>query len=135
MAYNPPIGSIYHLYTTHILPSGGLYATYHLLREPETTIDIILLFLYRDDKLLSFKFGILYYSKAEKTIVTCFLFFLRSTFPIQESKFLAAFYVFECFYLRIRKGQPQEERIGPKGFAIDPWRGSHLKRAGSCHRS
>ena len=23
MAYNPPIGSIYHLYTTYILPSGG----------------------------------------------------------------------------------------------------------------
>ena len=35
----PPIGSIYHLYTTYILPSGGLYATYHLLGEPETTID------------------------------------------------------------------------------------------------
>ena len=32
-------GSIYHLYNTYILPSGGLYATYHLLREPETTID------------------------------------------------------------------------------------------------
>ena len=40
MAYNPPIGSIYHLYTTYILPSGGLYATYHLLGEPETTIDL-----------------------------------------------------------------------------------------------
>ena len=39
MAYNPPIGSIYHLYTTYILPSGGLYATSHLLGEPETTID------------------------------------------------------------------------------------------------
>ena len=39
MAYNPPISSIYHLYTTYILPSGGLYATYHLLREPETTIE------------------------------------------------------------------------------------------------
>ncbi len=39
MAYNPPIGSIYHLYTTYILASGGLYATYHLLGEPETTID------------------------------------------------------------------------------------------------
>ena len=38
MAYNPPIGSIYHLYTTYILPSGGLYATYHPLGEPETTI-------------------------------------------------------------------------------------------------
>ena len=36
---HPPIGSIYHLYTTYILPSGGLYATYHLLGEPETTID------------------------------------------------------------------------------------------------
>ena len=24
----------YHLYTTYMLPSGGLYATYHLLREP-----------------------------------------------------------------------------------------------------
>ena len=30
-----------HLYTTYILPSEGLYATYHLLREPETTIDIL----------------------------------------------------------------------------------------------
>ena len=40
MAYNPPIGSIYHLYTTYILPSGGLYATYHLLGEPGTTIDL-----------------------------------------------------------------------------------------------
>ena len=27
------------VYTTYILPSGRLYATYHLLREPETTID------------------------------------------------------------------------------------------------
>ena len=26
---NPQIGSIYHLYTTYKLPSGGLYATYH----------------------------------------------------------------------------------------------------------
>ena len=25
------------VYTTYILPSGGLYATYHLLGEPETT--------------------------------------------------------------------------------------------------
>ena len=40
VAYNPPIGSIYHLYTTYILPSGGLYATYHLLGEPETTIEL-----------------------------------------------------------------------------------------------
>jgi len=51
---NPPIGSIYHLYTIYIiyiytvyttyyiLPSFGgyiLYATYHCLREPETTIE------------------------------------------------------------------------------------------------
>ena len=41
MAYNPPIGSIYHLYTTYILPSGGLYATYHPLQEPEKSIDNI----------------------------------------------------------------------------------------------
>ena len=26
------------VYTTYILPFGGLYATYHLLGEPETTI-------------------------------------------------------------------------------------------------
>ena len=32
--YNPPIGSIYHLYTTSILCSGGLSATCHLLRKP-----------------------------------------------------------------------------------------------------
>ena len=37
--YNPPIGSIYHLYTTYILPSGGLYIPYHLLGEPETAIE------------------------------------------------------------------------------------------------
>ena len=30
----------YHLYTTYILPSGGLYNPYHRLGEPETTIDI-----------------------------------------------------------------------------------------------
>ena len=30
---------IYHLYTTYILPSGGLYNPYHLLGEPETAID------------------------------------------------------------------------------------------------
>ena len=38
---HPPIGSIYHLYTTYILPFGGLYATYHLSWEPETTIDLM----------------------------------------------------------------------------------------------
>ena len=27
------------VYTTYILPSGGLYATYHLSGEPETTIE------------------------------------------------------------------------------------------------
>ena len=27
------------VYTTYTLPSGGFYATYHLLREPETAID------------------------------------------------------------------------------------------------
>ena len=40
MAYNPPIGSIYHLYTTYILPSRGLYNPYHLLPEPEKSIDL-----------------------------------------------------------------------------------------------
>ena len=29
------------VYTTYILPSGGLYATYHLLGEPETTIEMV----------------------------------------------------------------------------------------------
>ena len=28
------------VYKWYILPIGGLYATYHLLGEPETTIDI-----------------------------------------------------------------------------------------------
>ena len=28
------------VYTTYILPSRGLYASYHLLREPEATIDL-----------------------------------------------------------------------------------------------
>ena len=41
MAYNPPIGSIYHLYTTYILPSGGLYNPYHPLQEPEKSIEPI----------------------------------------------------------------------------------------------
>ena len=39
--YNPPIGSIYHLYIyiyiIYILPSGWLYATYRLLWKPKTT--------------------------------------------------------------------------------------------------
>ncbi len=38
--FHPPIGSIYHLDTTYILPSGGLYATYHPLQEPEKSIDV-----------------------------------------------------------------------------------------------
>ena len=29
------------VYTTYILPSGGLYATYHFLGEPETTIELV----------------------------------------------------------------------------------------------
>ena len=32
VVYNHPIGSIYHLYTTYILPSRGLYNPYHPLR-------------------------------------------------------------------------------------------------------
>ena len=36
MAYNPQLA----VSTTYILPSGGLYATYHLLWEPETTIEV-----------------------------------------------------------------------------------------------
>ena len=39
VVYNHPISSIYHLYTTYILPSGRLSSPYHLLREPETTIE------------------------------------------------------------------------------------------------
>ena len=31
---------MYHLYTTYILPIGWLCITYHLLREPETAIDL-----------------------------------------------------------------------------------------------
>ncbi len=46
VAYNPPTGSIYHLYNLYIYHLyiafwGGLYATYHLLGEPETTIEMI----------------------------------------------------------------------------------------------
>ena len=43
----PLIGGRWHIspqlavYTTYILPVGWLYATYHLLGEPETTIDTI----------------------------------------------------------------------------------------------
>ena len=37
--YNHPIGNIYHLYTTYLLPIGWLYGTYHLLWEPGNSID------------------------------------------------------------------------------------------------
>ena len=45
------IGSIFHPpegkdYKWYILPIGGLYATYHLLGEPETTIDLRLFLKY-----------------------------------------------------------------------------------------
>ena len=36
--WDPPEGKDYKWY---ILPIGGLYATYHLLGEPETTIDLL----------------------------------------------------------------------------------------------
>ena len=42
----PLLGGRYHIipqlavYTTYILPIGWLYITYHLLREPETAIDV-----------------------------------------------------------------------------------------------
>ena len=37
------------VYKWYILPIGGLYAAYHLLGEPETTIDYrIIIFLARD---------------------------------------------------------------------------------------
>ena len=39
MIYKQPIGNIEVVYKWYILPIGGLYGTYHLLREPETTID------------------------------------------------------------------------------------------------
>ena len=47
MTYNPPIGSIYHLYTTYIFPIGWLYITYHLLKEPGNSIDHIHIFVKR----------------------------------------------------------------------------------------
>ena len=40
IVYNRPIGIIYSLYTRYILPSNGLYNPYHLLPEPEKSIDI-----------------------------------------------------------------------------------------------
>ena len=33
------------VYTTYILPFWGLYATYHLLGEPETTIELNIIFI------------------------------------------------------------------------------------------
>ena len=40
---HPPIGSIYHVYTTYILPSRGLYNPYHLLPETEKSIEKMLI--------------------------------------------------------------------------------------------
>ena len=39
MVYTHPIGIIYRVYTRYILPSRGLYHPYHLLQEPEKSID------------------------------------------------------------------------------------------------
>ena len=46
----PLMGGTYHIitqlaiYKWYILPIGGLYGTYHLLREPETTIEVCQVF-------------------------------------------------------------------------------------------
>ena len=46
--FHPPEGKDYkwyiYIYKWYILPIGGLYVTYHLLREPETTIDTLKIF-------------------------------------------------------------------------------------------
>ena len=39
VAYTPPEGNIWVVYKWYILPIGGLYAIYHLLGEPEATIE------------------------------------------------------------------------------------------------
>ena len=39
MIYNHPIGSISLIYHLYIACWGGLYATYHLLREPGNSIE------------------------------------------------------------------------------------------------
>ena len=39
------------VYTTYILPSGGLYATYHPLQEPEKSIEIINKSLLNDEQI------------------------------------------------------------------------------------
>ena len=48
MAYNPPIGSIYHLYTTYILPSFGGYiiptTLYRNLKNPLTFLSFLTCF-------------------------------------------------------------------------------------------
>ena len=49
IAYNHPIGNLYHLYTTYILPIGWLYIPYHLLGEAETTIDVLHVLAQRRD--------------------------------------------------------------------------------------
>ena len=42
IAYNNLIGSIYRLYTGYVLPSRGLYNPYHLVPEPEKSIELSL---------------------------------------------------------------------------------------------
>ena len=44
--YNHPIGNIWGVYKWYILPIGGLYGTYHLLREPGNSIDNIYVFFF-----------------------------------------------------------------------------------------
>ena len=39
--FDPPEGKDYKWCKWYILPIGGLYGTYHLVREPETTIDFV----------------------------------------------------------------------------------------------
>ncbi len=80
VAYNPPIGSIYHLYTTYILPSGVLYATYHLLGEPETSIEFLSGLIYLMASWLGFHLFHLQKETNKSDLVafkTCFFFFQR----------------------------------------------------------
>ena len=41
MIYNHPISNIQVVYKWYILPIGGLYGSYHLLREPGNSIDLV----------------------------------------------------------------------------------------------
>ena len=49
VAYNPQEGKEYkwyiYIYKWYILPIGGLYATYHPLKEPETNIELCWVFV------------------------------------------------------------------------------------------